>query len=107
MLEEDGTDGHHSLETIGWMATTAGVGYAGGLLFEAVLTPTALSNVPLDVMFTAGFTIAPGVFGSIATFAGNNPGHLRQDRTTTTSAARVFIEEERCRSAPHPAPTHR
>ena len=60
MLEEDGTDGHHGFETIGWMATTAGVGYAGGLLFEAVLTPDAVTHRPHEVSFTAGFTNAPG-----------------------------------------------
>lgn len=45
-----------------------------------------------------------GVFGSIATYDGHDPGHLRLDQAATSAVARVFVEEESCRSVPNHIP---
>ena len=98
-LEEDGQDAAHNQETIGWVALPAGTGTIGGLTYEAIVTPRAVTHVPYDVTFTASFRGTPALFGSMATFAGADPAHLRQFSPVTNRGAQVFVEEDTCSDA--------
>ena len=98
-LEEDGLDDSHNAEVIGWLAANSGVGNVGPMWFEAVATANAVTHDAHEVFFSTPFFAPPGLFGSIATFAGNNPSHLRQSSILNTIAASIFVEEETCSDA--------
>ena len=42
-MEEDGQDTAHNQETIGWLVLPSGSGTLGGLAYEAMVTPAAVS----------------------------------------------------------------
>ena len=54
-MEEDGQDTAHNQETIGWIALPAGTGMIGGLTYEAIITPAAVTHVPYDIVSTHAF----------------------------------------------------
>ena len=98
-LEEEGMDSGHNLESIGYMAMSQGTGILLGLQYEAIKTPDAVTHNNYDVSFTAGFSVAPGLFSNIATFDGGDPSHMRMNGLPTTSGAQIFVEEETCSDA--------
>ena len=97
-LEEDGSDTTHNQELFGWIAMTQGRGSVGGLRYQAIATPAEVTHVPYDVAFQQKFR-GPAIFGSIATFGGSDPAHLRQFSPLGNRAAQIFVEEDTCSDA--------
>jgi hypothetical protein len=89
--------GSQYTQTVGWLAMAAGTGFAGELLYEAILTDAIVTHEPHDLLlFASDFQANPGIFGSITSFNGIDPSHLRQHEIVTREGARIFIEEESC-----------
>ena len=66
------------------------------------MTPDAVTHAPYDVTWTAGTftTTVPALFGTMHTFDGGDPSHMRQgDAGVTTEGAQFFVEEEGCTDA--------
>ena len=98
-MEEDNLDGGHNSEFFGWIAIPAGTGVMGGLAYEAVATPDAVTHNPYPVTWTQTFGAAPALFGNMHTYDGPDPAHLRQDTPVTRTGCSVFVEEETCTDA--------
>lgn len=98
-MEEDGQDTGHNQETIGWIALPVGTGNLGGLAYEAIVTPAAVTHEPYDISFSTRFRGTPALFGSMATFNGPDPCHLRQFSPVSDRGAQVFVEEDTCLDA--------
>ena len=95
--EEDGLDIGHNTEVYGWIAMPAGVGAMTGVSYEAILTPDAVTHNPYTVAFTGSFGGAPpAVFGSMQTFDGGDPSHLRLNTSPQVAGVDIFVEEETC-----------
>ena len=63
------------------------------------LKSTRTADNPYDVSFTATWSAGtPAVFGSMHTFDGGDPSHLRMDASSATGCT-VFVEEETCSDA--------
>ena len=69
---------------------TQGRGAVGGLRYQAIATPAEVTHVPYDVAFQQKFR-GPAIFGSIATFAGSDPAHLRQFSHVAAKGSRVGL----------------
>ena len=65
-VEEDGLDVGHNTEMFGWVAITAGTGRIAGTVYEAIVTPDAVTHDPYDLRFSAGFRSPPGLFKKCA-----------------------------------------
>ena len=80
-----------------WFALPKGSGELGGLNYEAIRTPDAVTHNPYDINFAVSWDAPPPVFGAMQTFDGSDPSHMRQGAAgTTTSGVQVFVEEETC-----------
>ena len=95
-LEEDGGDNGHNTELYGWVAVHAGAASIGGVAFEAIRTPNAVTHEPYEIIFASTFEERPAVFSSMQTFNGRDPAHLRLTSAATASGCSIFIEEETC-----------
>ena len=98
-MEEDGLDIGHNQELYGFMAISQGVGTIGSLNYEAIVTPDAVTHNPYTVDFTNQFSDPPALFGSIHTFDGPDPSHLRQ----TSPVGTLPRSSSRRRLAPTPS----
>ena len=98
-MEEDGLDIGHNQEVYGYIALTQGTGLIGSLSYEAIVTPDAVTHIPYQVDFSKSFGLPPGFFGSIHTFDGPDPAHLRQTDPVTKLFGKIFVEEETCSDA--------
>eukprot|EP01046_Picozoa_sp_COSAG06_P006021 COSAG06_NODE_277_length_18559_cov_3291.783207_1_plen_1033_part_10 len=96
--EEDGLDIGHNTEIYGWVAVPAGSGTMSGLVYEAIVTPDAVTHNPYDISFTATFTAPPAFFSAMHTFDGGDPSHMRQS-SVTAEGATFWVEEETCSDA--------
>ena len=81
-----------------WFALPKGTGELGGLNYEAIKTPDAVTHNPYKVDFAATWDAPPAVFGAMQTFDGGDPSHLRLEQTGSSSC-KVFVEEETCSDA--------
>ena len=97
-MEEDNLDGGHNTELFGWYAIPAGSGSLGGLPYEAIATPDAVTHNDYDVTFTQTFGAAPALFAAMHTYDGGDPSHMRL-QTLTRTGATMFVEEETCTDA--------
>ena len=96
-LEEEEMDAGHVTEVIGWLAVQPGAGEFFGLQYEAIKTADAVTHLEYSVAFSSGgFDVVPGILGSIASFDGGDPSHLRMEGLPTRTHANIFIEEEVC-----------
>jgi len=91
--EEEGQDGDHAVETVGWIAVEEGAGTTDGLLFEAAVTAQDVSEEDKNIVFSQAFASAPVFLASMQTFAGTDPCALRH-KTLNKDGATVFVEEE-------------
>lgn len=109
-MEEDGLDNGHNQETFGFLVMNRGTGTLGSVKYEAIATLSNVNEEPYLIRFVSPFVGVPGLFGSIATFNGGDPSHLRQRTPVSPSRASIFIEEESCTDAevahPHPEVVH-
>ena len=102
-VEEDGTDMGHNTELIGWIAVAVGTGELGSSVYEALVTPDAVTHNPYDV----SFSVSPSLellFGSMHSFDGPDPSHLRSTAMTGTGCT-IFVEEEGCDERAHTTET--
>ena len=97
-VEEDGLDVGHNTEMFGWVAITAGTGRIAGTVYEAIVTPDAVTHDPYFVRFSAGFRSPPGLFSSMHTYDGTDPAHMRQ-AMLSAQGAQLWVEEESCTDA--------
>ena len=96
LQEEEGADGGHADEVVGWVAVEAGA--AGGAGLSAGRTPDAVTDRPRAVPFGPPFPEPPVVVASLQTFNGTDPAALRAT-ALSASAFTVFVEEEQSRDA--------
>lgn len=68
-----------------------GTGTLGTVRYEAVATLSDVSEAPYFIPFQQPFAGIPGVFGSIATFNGGDPSHLRQRVPANEYFAQIFL----------------
>jgi hypothetical protein len=91
--EEELRSGGHAVETLGWIAMDRGAGAAGGVAFEALVTPDTVRHEDHTVSFTQSFGAPPVLVAAMNTFDGSDTATLRY-RTLTAGSATLFIEEE-------------
>ena len=77
-MEEDGLDPGHNPEIMAYIALPKGTGSFGTVQFEAIATQSNVMERPYSIRFRSPFVGVPGLFGSIASFNGGDPSHLRQ-----------------------------
>ena len=94
-IEEDNLDGGHNTEITGWIAMPAGAGRLGWVNYEAIKTPDAVTHEPYDVSFATSFAGVPALFGTMQTYDGPDPSHMRYDALTSIGTT-IFVEEETC-----------
>lgn len=98
--EEDGTDGSHLSEMLGWVAFSNGAGWFDVrqqrmLDYHAIRTSQSLTSEPYTISFGGEFSHTPALFGSLQTHTGGDPSHLRYS-ATGVAACTAFVEEEQC-----------
>ena len=94
LQEEEGADGRHADEVLGWVAVEVGPAEAGGI--GAGRTLDVVTNRPQAVPFGSPFSEPPVVVASLQTFSGTDPASLRAT-ARSASAFSVFVEEEQSR----------
>ncbi|MGG7566551.1 hypothetical protein ACQ5SO_10365 [Rhodovulum sp. DZ06] len=88
--EEQGGDGFHAYEDIGWIAVEAGTNPAEGIVAGI---NGAIGSAGGALSYGTGFSAAPALFASIQSYNGPDPAALRYTANTATGAS-VFTEEE-------------
>ncbi|MEY8842874.1 hypothetical protein AB9K41_27900, partial [Cribrihabitans sp. XS_ASV171] len=78
MQEEEAlNDGFHASERIGWLAMERGTGLWDGLAYEADVTGAAVGDNLTARNFQQGFSAAPALVTSLASFNGSDPAGAR------------------------------
>lgn len=93
LQEEEGNDGNHAVETIGWLAFTPGQGSTGTQAYEAALTGDKVTDADFTVGFTQSFDAVPVFLAGLQSMDGSDPASLRHDDLGTTGVT-IFVEEE-------------
>ena len=100
LTEEEGADGIHLNESLGWIAVESGI-HSSTPLFEFGASAASIDDVFSTIAFAQNYTNAAPIF--IASIASNNntdPSTIRQRFLTNTSfSADVLIQEEVCDDA--------
>ncbi|MCZ6916527.1 MAG: GH25 family lysozyme, partial [Gemmatimonadetes bacterium] len=92
LQEEEGSDGVHAPETVGYIAVTLGTDVMEGSAFEAALTPDMVGSEWHTLSFAQSYSDAVLLAG-IQTFDGSDPAALRYKNLTSTGAE-IKVEEE-------------
>lgn len=95
---EGATAPHGAVETLGWVAWTAGVGSLGASPFEAALSADTVDERDEVIAFTPAFAAAPTFLSQLATYDGPDSAHLRL-RSKDASQALIFVEEDTANDA--------
>jgi hypothetical protein len=80
-------------ETVAWIAQQPGAGTTGGTLYDAALTPDAVTDGWYSFDFGQSFAQNPAFVAAMQTNDGANPATLRY-QSLTTSGVQVKVEEE-------------
>ena len=94
LQEEEGNDGGHANETVGWVAIERVVGQSDGLKFQSGVTSQDVTEAEKTISFSQSFTAAPVFLANLQTYAGEDPCALRYSALNANRAT-VFIEEEK------------
>jgi hypothetical protein len=91
--EEEGNDGYHAHESVGYIAIESGPGVIGGTPFEASVTPNAVTDTWRQLSFVQRYA-DPVFVASLQTANEQDPAGLRY-RLLRSSGVQVLVEEER------------
>lgn len=95
--EEEGSDGIHANENVGWIAAEIGK-FDGYLPFEMRNTSSLVEEFWVGLEFDQDYENRPVWIGQISSNYGPDPCGLRQ-RNPKGSSMEVFLEEEQCGDA--------
>jgi hypothetical protein len=90
--EEEGGNGSHAMETLGYIAMDAGAGMIGNMAFEVQWTPDAVNHDWYTIDFENSYT-NPVLLAGMQSYNGGNTAGVRYD-ALGADQARVFVEEE-------------
>ncbi len=90
--EEEGNDGTHALETVGYIAIEPGAGMIGDMAFEVQRTPDAVTHDWFTIEFIQGYT-RPVFLAGMQSYNGGNTAGVRYS-DLGADQTRVFVEEE-------------
>ncbi|NLS93660.1 MAG: cadherin-like domain-containing protein [Planctomycetaceae bacterium] len=90
LQEEEGSDGTHATETVGYLAITPGTGHLNGIDYDAVLTSDEFTDAWQEVGVTD-----PAIFlAGIQSYNGGDPVGMRYRHSASTGVS-VKLEEEK------------
>jgi len=78
--EEEGKTTPHGSETVGWLAIEPSAGEWSGRLFEAALTPDAVTHSWYSFSFGQSFSAAPRFLAGLASYDSDESAQLRYRR---------------------------
>jgi hypothetical protein len=90
--EEEGNDGAHTLETVGYIAIEPGAGMIGNMAFEAQWTPDLVTHAWFTIDLKQSYT-RPVFLAGMQSYNGGNTAGVRYS-DLGADQARVFVEEE-------------
>ena len=93
LQEEEGADGEHAYETVGYLAIETGSGDSNGVPFEAARTANIVDENPHTIEFSESFGSTPQFIADMQTFDGKDTAEVRMESLDSGSAS-VYIEEE-------------
>lgn len=95
LQEQESFDDGHVNETLSYLAIERGQGdAAGGLSFDAILTPRDVTNRNYEVEFDTNIGSDGAVFANLQSFRGVDTSAIRL-RSQTANQSTLFIQEER------------
>jgi hypothetical protein len=92
--EEEGRDGTHTTERVGYVAIQSSTGSLNGANFEVSWTGDTVTHDAHTIEFGQDMGSSPVFLAGMQTFDGSNPAGLRYQNLAGTSVD-VFVEEER------------
>ncbi|WP_101297063.1 S8 family peptidase [Halegenticoccus soli] len=95
LQEEEGLDGIHVSETVGYMAIEPGVFNINGTQFEVGRTPDAVTDTWYNISFTESYE-TPLFLADLQTFDGSDTATLRY-RNLSSSGVEISVQEEQSR----------
>jgi PKD repeat protein len=93
LQEEEGADGEHAYETVGYIAVDQGTGSNDGVPFEVGRTGNVVTDYPHNIGFSQSFGSTPQFVADMQTFDGQDTAEVRMESLNAGSAS-VYIEEE-------------
>lgn len=93
LQEEEGSDGEHTVETVGYVAIQQGAGSLNGAPFEVGKTPPTVEETNYQIDFRNDYFSSPKFIADIQTYNGRDTAQPRLSSLTSDSAS-IFIEEE-------------
>jgi len=94
LQEEQGSDGTHGSETVGYIAMEEGAGTNRyGLVYEIAATPDEVTHAWYTQDFSAAFSSTPAFLANMQTCDGGDVAAMRY-HNLDTSSAEFFVEEE-------------
>jgi hypothetical protein len=90
--EEEGNDGAHAPETVGYIAIEPGAGAIGNMAFEVRRTPNAVTHSWYGIDFQHSYA-APIFLAGMQSYNGGNTAGVRYN-ALEADQTRVFVEEE-------------
>jgi hypothetical protein len=90
--EEEGNDGSHDLETVGYIAIAPGAGTIGDMAYEVQLTPDAVTHDWYTIDFKQSYS-EPIFLAGMQSYDGGNTAAVRY-KALGADQSQVFVEEE-------------
>ena len=91
--EEEGADGIHGAETVGFVAIDRGLGTSGDLNFTAFATVNNFTNAGRSLNWTTDFTTTPALFSNVQSFVNGDAVNVRYT-SLDSDGGFLFVEEE-------------
>ena len=93
LQEEEGANGNHAVETVGYVAVEQGTGSLNGVPFEVGKTPAVVEETNYNIDFENQYSSSGRFIAGIQTYNGQDTAQPRLSSLSSDSAS-VFIEEE-------------
>jgi hypothetical protein len=91
--EEEGNDGSHAMETVGYIAIEPGSGMTGDMAYEVQLTPDAVTHNWYLLDFQQSYS-DPVFLAGMQSYDGGNTAGVRY-KALGADQTQVFVEEEK------------
>ncbi len=93
LQEQESFNDLHGTEFFSYIAMTPGTGTSDGMIFEAGVTPRAVTDATYDLNFTQSFSGTPIFLANSNSAFGTDPYVVRQTALTSTTAT-FYLQEE-------------
>ena len=93
LLEEEGNDGSHAVETVSYIAVDMATGSLANLDFVSDTTGPHVNHLSHNIDFAAPFANAPAFLANVQTVFGGDPTGLRISHVNASGSS-IFLEEE-------------